>query len=191
VTLAVIGGASILYGAVQALSRRTAAEVLAYSAIGQAGYILVALAIGGPVGLFAAVLYALVNAMNKTLLFLSLGVRGWLTGAAFAIGAFSVAGVPPTAGFFSKLGVLQAGVDEGSIALVALMVLGGALSFIYMFQIYQHDHWRPDDDAPPRSRLAIRAPVLAAAVAVGAFGFYPEPLLAAAQDAAAALERST
>src|SRR4029079_5390650 len=39
--LIVIGCASILYGSLLAVSRRTAAETLAYSAIGQAGYILV------------------------------------------------------------------------------------------------------------------------------------------------------
>ncbi|MDQ3587560.1 MAG: oxidoreductase, partial [Actinomycetota bacterium] len=85
VVLLVLGTASILYGALQALSRRTASEVLAYSAIGQAGYVLVAIAIGGPVGLAAAVVYSVANALNKTLLFLSTALRGRLVGAAFAV----------------------------------------------------------------------------------------------------------
>ncbi|HEV2752980.1 MAG TPA: proton-conducting transporter membrane subunit, partial [Solirubrobacteraceae bacterium] len=89
VALAVLGTASIIYGALQALSRRSTSEVLAYSAIGQVGYIIVALAVGGTVGLYAAVLYAVINALNKALLFLSVGLRGWLVGAAFAVGAFS------------------------------------------------------------------------------------------------------
>ena len=46
------------------------------------------------------------------LLFLAAGLRGWLVGAAFVVGAFSVAGVPPSAGFFGKVAVFQAGVAE-------------------------------------------------------------------------------
>ncbi len=64
--LIVIGCASIVYGGVLAISRRTAGEVLAYSAIGQVGYILVATGIGGAVGFAAAVVYTVINAVNKT-----------------------------------------------------------------------------------------------------------------------------
>jgi multicomponent Na+:H+ antiporter subunit D len=46
----VLGTASILYGALQAISRRDTSEVMAYSAIGQVGYVLLALGIGGPRG---------------------------------------------------------------------------------------------------------------------------------------------
>jgi len=190
VALVVLGTASILYGALQALSRRATSEVLAYSAIGQVGYIIVALAVGGAVGLYAAVLYAVINALNKALLFLSAGLRGWLVGAAFALGAFSVAGVPPAAGFLGKVGLFQSGIAEGSALLVALIVLGGALSFVYMFQIYQHDHWRPPDEPPPPPDGPWqRAPALLAAAAVLVLGLWPEPLLAASEAAAGALAR--
>ena len=193
VVLVVIGSASIVYGAVQALSRRTASEVLAYSAIGQAGYVLVAIAIGGPVGFGAAVIYTVANALNKTLLFLSTDLRGWLVGAAFAIGALSTVGVPPTAGFLGKLAVFQAAVEDQSIALIVLLFLGGALSFVYMFQIYQHDFWHPDTErdsrgeAAPRSSGPLRAVTLAVTAVVVAMGLWPEPLLAAGQAAAEAL----
>ena len=189
--LVVLGTASIIYGGVQALSRRSTSTVLAYSAIGQAGYILIALAVGGRVGLFAAVLYAVVNSMNKALLFLAVDVRGWLVGAAFALGAFSVAGVPPSAGFFGKVGLFQSGIEAGSTALVVLIFLGGALSFIYMFQIYQHDHWRPGDHPAAATSLAARVPLLAVAVVVLSLGIWPEPLLAVSQQAADALPLRT
>ena len=192
VALVVLGTASIIYGALQALSRRATSEVLAYSAIGQAGYIIVALAVGGTVGLYAAVLYAVVNALNKALLFLSVGLRGWLVGAAFAVGAFSVAGVPPAAGFLGKVGLFQSGIAEGSALLVALIFVGGALSFVYMFQIYQHDHWRPTDERPrPPDGPWQRAPALLAAAGVLVLGLWPEPLLAASEAAAGALRDPT
>jgi len=184
--LVVIGSVSILYGAMQALSRRDVREVLAYSAIGQAGYILVALAVGGRVGFFAAVVYAVVNSANKALLFLAAGLRGWLVGAAFVVGAFSVAGVPPSAGFFGKVAIFQAGVAEESIALLVLLFVGGALSFVYMFQIYQHAFWRPEAaaGAGDASPAVLRGLTLGLAAVIVAIGIWPEPLLALSGGAA-------
>ena len=189
--LMAIGAISILYGSLQALSRRAAGEVLAYSAIGQAGYILVALAIGGPVGYAAAILYAVVNSLNKVVLFLAVGLRGFLVGAAFVVGAFSVAGVPPSAGFFGKVAVFQAAVEEqGSALLVALVFLGSALSFVYMFQLYQHGFWEresPHERAPAGRPL--RAIAALGAAAIVALGVWPEPLLALSESAAEVLVR--
>ena len=136
----VLGSASIVYGALQAVSRRNTSEVLAYSAIGQAGYILVALGVGGTVGFSAAVIYAVVNSLNKALLFLAAGLRGPLVGAAFAVGAFSVAGVPPAAGSSARSRCSRrprGGPAGQGVALVALIFAGSALSFLYMFQVYQ------------------------------------------------------
>jgi multicomponent Na+:H+ antiporter subunit D len=187
--LVVLGGITILYGAMQAMSRRTASEVIAYSSIGQVGYVLIALAIGGPVGYAAAVLYALLNALNKVLLFLASGLRGWLVGAAFFVGVISVAGIPPAVGFFGKLEVFQAAIGEDSVALVALLFVGGALSVVYLLQIYQHDYWRPGSVATrgEASPAVLRALTFAVAVVVLALGLWPEPLLAASREAAEVL----
>ena len=186
VVLIFIGVASILYGGVLAVSRRDAAEMLAYSSIGQVGYVLIAVGVGGPVGLAAAVLYAAVNSLNKALLFLTAGLRGALVAGAFVIGALSVAGVPPAAGFLGKLALIRTGIDAGSPALVALLVAGSALSFVYMFQVYQHDFWQGERGGEP-SPLAARLIVGALALLVLAAGLWPEPLLALSRDAAAVL----
>ncbi|MEZ4596481.1 MAG: proton-conducting transporter membrane subunit [Chloroflexota bacterium] len=102
--LVLIGGASVLYGGVLAISRHNGSEMLAYSAIGQVGYVLVAVGIGGPVGFAAAILYSVVNSLNKTLLFLTTRMRGAVVGWAFLLGALSVAGVPPAAGVRGQAG---------------------------------------------------------------------------------------
>ena len=192
--LLLLGTASILYGALQAVSRRAPDEVLAYSAIGQVGYVLIALAVGGPVGYAAAILYAVVNAVNKTLLFLAAGLRGWAVGAAFAVGAFSVAGVPPAAGFLGKAALFRTGLAaDGTtteIGLVLLVFLGGALSFVYMFQVYQRRFWAAGDGPPTQPSIATRrALVLALAGLVVALGLWPEPLLAVSARAADALRQ--
>jgi multicomponent Na+:H+ antiporter subunit D len=179
--LIVIGSASIVYGGVLAVSRRSASEMLAYSAIGQVGYVLVAIGVGGPVGFAAAILYAVVNALNKTLLFLTAQMRGAIVGAAFAIGALSVAGVPPAAGFVGKLELFRATAD--SPELIALLVLGSALSFVYAFQTYQYDFWRGERRGS-HGTIPQQGVVAALALLVLAAGVWPEPLLALSHDAA-------
>jgi multicomponent Na+:H+ antiporter subunit D len=183
--LIVVGAASILYGGVLAISRRTGAEMLAYSAIGQVGYVLVAVGVGGPAGFAAAVLYTIVNALNKTLLFLSAQIRGALVAASFGLGAMSVAGLPPAAGFVGKLELFRAA--GGSATLLALLFLGGALSFVYAFQVYQYDFWRGERSGP-RAGRAQQSLIAALALLVLALGVWPEPLLALSNDAAMALD---
>jgi multicomponent Na+:H+ antiporter subunit D len=193
VAVIAIGAASIIYGSLQAISRRDTSEVLAYSAIGQAGYILLALGVGGPVGYAAAVLYAVINSLNKAVLFLAAGLRGPLVGAAFAVGAFSVAGVPPAAGYLGKLAVFRTGAalqsPTASIALVALVFLGSALSFLYSFQIYQRRFLAPkvEEFAKPSPKAA-RLLVGAVAVLVLLAGLWPEPLLLLSERAATVLQ---
>lgn len=200
--LALIGALSIVYGAVQAIARHAPSEVLAYSSIGQVGYILLALAIGGEVGYTAAILYAVVNSLNKTLLFLAGDLRGRWVGVAFLIGALSVAGVPPAAGFFGKAAVFRAAIADADAVTVGLVFVGGALSFVYMFQSFGRRFWELDPSAQPRPPLggvgpsaAVVAthvdrrllPVAAVALLVLGLGVWPEPLLALSARAAEAL----
>src|SRR3712207_8336173 len=53
----------------------------------QVGYILLAVGVGAPVGYAAATLYAVVNSLNKGVVFLAARLRGPLAGGAFAVGA--------------------------------------------------------------------------------------------------------
>ena len=182
--LIVIGAASIVYGGVLAISRRTASEMLAYSAIGQVGYVLVAVGVGGPIGFGAAILYTVVNALNKTLLFLTTRTRGALVAGAFLVGALSVAGVPPALGFVAKLELFRAVAHEP--LLLALVFVGSALSFVYVFQIYQVDFWRAER-AGRRTGLPQQAVFAVLALAIIGVGIWPEPLLRITQIAAATL----
>jgi multicomponent Na+:H+ antiporter subunit D len=192
VAVLTLGTASIIYGALQAISRRDTSEVMAYSAIGQVGYILIALGIGGPIGYTAATLYSLVNSLNKGVIFLSAGLRGPLVGGAFAVGAFSVAGVPPVAGFVGKIAVFKAAIAEDplsvSLALVALIFVGGALSFLYSFQVYQRRFMKPGPKNPGTpDPSAARVLVVALAALVVLAGLWPEPLVLLSEAAAAVL----
>ena len=74
------------------------------------------------------------------------------------------------------------GIADNSVALVILFFLGGALSLIYMFQIYQRVHWTTDKPGEPSS-LQSRVLVMGVAVLILALGLWPEPLLLASQRA--------
>lgn len=188
----VLGVASIVYGALQAISRHDTSEVMAYSAIGQVGYILVALAVGGPVGYAAAVVYAIVNSLNKALVFLAAQLRGPLAGAAFAVGAFSIAGVPPAIGFVGKIALFQTSIEAGgpveAAALIALIFAGSALSFVYAFQVYQRAFLAREDGNNRRpSPRTVRILAISLAAFVLAVGLWPEPLLVLGEESAALL----
>lgn len=185
--LLALGAMSIIYGGVQAIARHTPSEVLAYSSIGQVGYILIALSIGGDSGYNAAILYAVLNSLNKVLLFLAANLKGWIAGASFAIGAFSVAGVPPAGGFFGKFVLFQLGVNDDRPLTVIIIFLGGALSFVYMFQLYRLRFWVTGtaDEATTRGALGM---VVLLSLAVLAIGIWPQPLLDVTSHAAAALQ---
>ena len=185
--LIVIGSASILYGGILAVSRRTSTEMLAYSAIGQVGYVLVAIGIGGPVGFAAAILYTIINAANKTMLFLTTRLRGVVVGGLFAIGALSIAGVPPAAGFVGKLELFQAVARQPAV--IVVVVLGSLLSFVYAFQIYQFEHWRGEGQEEAERASGWRDHLVPVVLGVGILvvGVWPEPLAALSAAAAAVL----
>jgi multicomponent Na+:H+ antiporter subunit D len=190
--LIALGAASILYGGFQAVGRVAPEEVIAYSAIGQVGYVLIALAIGGGAGYAAAILFAFINALNKTLLFLAIDLRGAFVGPAVAIGALSVAGAPPVAGFFGKAALFRVGLTIGDgterVAIVALIAVGGALSLLYMFQAFGRRYLDAHGEARRRPSSAGRRRLVGAvAVLLLAFGCWPEPLIALSERAAAVL----
>jgi multicomponent Na+:H+ antiporter subunit D len=185
--LLVLGMTSVFYGALLAISRSNEREVLAYSSISQAGYILVALSVGGGVGIAAAILYSIVNALNKTLLFMTSGLRGPGVGAAFAIGAFSVAGLPPAVGFFGKAALLQSGIGADSLVFVTLVLLGSALSFVYMFRTFQRSFWAARAEEQQAGISPSLFVVMILAVSVLLLGVWPESLLAITNLAAASM----
>jgi multicomponent Na+:H+ antiporter subunit D len=115
-------------------------------------------------------------------------MRGAIVGAVFALGALSVAGVPPAAGFVGKLELFRAAADEPAVLL--LFFLGSALSFVYVFQIYQFDVWRGERTGTP-SAWPQQSLVAAVALIVLAAGLWPEPLLALSHDAAEVLARAS
>ena len=150
----VLAAASMIVGNLLAFHQDNLKRLLAYSSISHMGFIFMALASGTSVGLKAALFYGLAYAImnmcvlavvalvpqeraNRELLdsYRGIGRRHGVLGVAMAIGLLSLAGLPPTAGFFAKLLAFYAALEAGYIALVIIAALSTAVSFYYYLRV--------------------------------------------------------
>jgi len=150
----VLAAISMVAGNLLALRSRRVRRLMGYSAVAHAGYFLLALG-AGPLGILAATFYALAYGLMHSAAFLPLSAlpedshgipwsalrhRQPVMAGSLALALLSLAGMPPTIGFFAKLGVLLAAIHAGLWALAVLLVLTSALSFAY----YLPAVWRSD-----------------------------------------------
>jgi NADH-quinone oxidoreductase subunit N len=200
--------ASMLIGAFAAIAQSNIKRLMAYSSIGHIGYALVGLSAGDETGVRGVLVYmAIYVAMNLTAFAAILCMKRDgkmvetisdlaglartqpLVAAALAIAMFSMAGIPPLAGFFGKLYVFLAAVSAGLYALAVIGVLASVVSAYYYLRIVKIMYF----DAPvgagfDRGLDAGPAAVLGAGAAFTLLFFaWPAPLVGAASVAAAAL----
>ena len=150
--MAVMG---ILYGSLKALRYDKYNKILAYSSIGQVGYIALGFAIGNFYGIAGAVLHILSHAFMKTGLFYTSAAFKYrygihytdqlgqvyrkmpVTCAALVVLSLSMIGLPPFAGFFSKWYLALGAIQNGQYLYVAVLIISSLLSAIYFFRIFE------------------------------------------------------
>lgn len=140
-----IGVLSIGWGTFAALAQRDLRGLLGYSAIAHAGFLALALG-SGPDGRLAAIFYVLIYAATAMLVFACLsgqgtdpiplgtignGRFGALRGSGLALGLFSLAGIPPTPGFWAKLAILGPIWDAAGPPATLIAVAGGVAGALY------------------------------------------------------------
>ncbi len=118
-----------------------------------------------------------------------LGRRHPAAGAALALFLFSLAGIPPTAGFFAKFYLFRSAVDVGLITLVVVAVVNSAISAFYYLRIMVSMYMESPSAEPasPKPSVAVSAVVIICILAVLVLGLYPAPVLDAAIKSAASL----
>ncbi len=196
--LAVMAVLSLAIGNVVAIAQTNIKRMLAYSTISHAGFLLLGVLAGTPDGYAAAMFYTLTYAIMAaagfgmiTVLsragfeaeeiddFKGLNSRSpWMAGM-MAIIMFSMAGVPPTVGFFAKLGVLEAvlAVDMVWLALAAVFFsIIGAYYYIRVVKVMYFDE--AADESPLEAAVDTRIVVSANALAVLYLGLFPGTLMA-------------
>ncbi|MGH6769532.1 MAG: NADH-quinone oxidoreductase subunit NuoN [Xanthobacteraceae bacterium] len=198
--------ASMALGAFAAIGQRNIKRLMAYSSIGHMGFALVGLAAGTTQGVQGVLVYmAIYVAMTLGTFACILSMRcdgemvediGDLAGLArtkpamaffLAMLLFSLAGIPPLAGFFAKFYVFLAAIDAGLVALAVIGVLAsvvGAYYYLAIVKIMYFDEPAPGFEPMPYELKAVLA-------VTGLFNllfiFYPAPLVDAASQAAKSL----
>ena len=150
--MAVLG---VHFGSLKALRYDTYNKILAYSSIGQVGYIAMGFAIGNVYGLIGAVLHIVSHAFMKAGLFYTSGALKYrygihettylgqvyrkmpVTSLTMVVCALSMIGLPPFAGFFSKWYLALGAIQKGQYTFVAVLILSSLLGAIYFFRIIE------------------------------------------------------
>jgi len=168
-----MGAISIVVAALLALGQADIKRMLAYSSISQVGYIILALAIGTPLGIAGGLFHLFNHAVAKGLLFLNsgsiqhitgtrnlnelggLGKKVPVTAGTNLVGALSIAGVPPLAGFWSKLIIIIALVQANHFGYALVAILASILTLWYYLLIQRkaffgplNDRWQHIKEAP-------------------------------------------
>lgn len=143
--LLALGSGSILWSTLAGLAQTDLRGMLAYSAIGHAGFLAIALGCGID-GQRAALFYLLVYAASSALTFAGLGARGTqpiplaslrkeplppARALAVTAGLLSLAGMPPSPGLWAKIGVLVPAWTSGGPMVAILATLGGVFGALY------------------------------------------------------------
>ncbi len=152
--IALIALASMMVGAFSAIAQTNIKRLMAYSSIGHMGYALIGLAAGSSSGVSSVLIYMaiyIVMTVGTFAVILMMRRRGGMTenisdlsglsrtnmpmALILTVLLFSLAGVPPTAGFFGKWYVFLAAVDNGLIWLAVAGVFASAVSAFYYLRV--------------------------------------------------------
>lgn len=173
-------------------------RILAYSTVSQIGYIFLGLSVATPTAISGSLLYILMHGLAKAGLFLCAGIvlhathtrdireMGGLiktmpiTAISFLICAFSVIGLPPLGGFFSKLLVIMGTVQANQVWVAALALFTAILTMFYLMRVFAIVFLGELKIAAPEktaSMVGVVATLAVLSVLAGLFVSYPMKLV--------------
>mgnify|MGYP001252738476 CR=1 FL=1 len=159
--LVALAGFTIVAASLLALNADNLKRRLAYSTISQLSYIVLAAAILAPLSIIGAALHIATHALGKITLFCAagaiytaahktevsqlagIGQRMPWTMAAFTVGALSLIGIPPAAGFLSKWFIMSGAADAGQYGALAVLIISTLLNAAYFLPIIYAAFFRP------------------------------------------------
>ena len=113
----------------------------------------------------------------------------------FLVGAFSLIGIPPTAGFFSKWYLIQGGISSGHYEYVAALLISSLINAVLFFRIIEiayfgakpaegHDHHHAEEhtDGPTEASFSMLFPLLITAALLLGIGLYNQEVVAIISD---------
>ena len=163
-----LGVSGVLFASVAAIYQPDARRLLAYSSIGQIGYMVLGIAYGSALGLTATIVHVFNHALMKGALFMALGALVYRIGSsrldrlagsarqmpwtfgAIVIAGLSLVGVPGTAGFISKWYLVLAALEQQDWLIAMVVLAGSLLAVAYLWKLVDAMLFRtPAPDAPP------------------------------------------
>ncbi len=150
-----VGALTVLFGNISAVFQEDAKRLLAYSSIGQLGYIVFAFAIMTQLGWLTGFTYVINHFMYKAVLFLTVGavvlrvgthnmyeMGGLIKRMPFAfiavlIGIIALSGVPPLSGFTGKWLFYNAVIEKGWYLQGTIVFFSGGVAFLYLYRLIQ------------------------------------------------------
>ena len=201
--LMILAVASLALGNVVAIAQTNLKRMLAYSTISHMGFLLLGVLSGTIDGYSAAMFYVVIYVLmglgtfGMILLlsregfeaeeledFRGLNQRSPWYAFVMLLLMFSMAGIPPTMGFWAKLFVLQAVVSIGHVWLAVVAVLFSLIGAFYYLRVVRLMYFEsPVDNAPIAPRADVRILMSANGLAVIVFGLVPGLLLAVCERA--------
>ncbi|NIZ02106.1 NADH-quinone oxidoreductase subunit NuoN [Thalassospira lucentensis] len=197
---------SMMLGSFAALRQENIKRLMAYSSIGHVGFALVGLAAGTEEGVTGVLVYLGIylvmnlgtfavilcmrrnDRMNEEITDLAgLAKTKPLMAAITAILMFSMAGIPPLAGFFGKFYVFKAAVDAGLVTLAVIGLVTSVVSAYYYLRIIKVMYFDEPVEGFDRNGTEMNVIMALATVAILVFVFFPNPLMDSAAIAAASL----
>lgn len=190
------GGGTVLLASLIALRQDNLKRRLAYSTVSQLSYVVMAAALFTPLALKGAIFHILAHALGKITLFFGAGslytagklknvsqldgagrAMPWTMGA-FAIGALSMIGVPPAAGFISKWFMLQGTLYTEHYFVLGVLILSTLLNAAYFLPILTRAFFRPlpEGSGLREAPWTISLPLTLTASAVIGLFLWPEPI---------------
>ena len=205
--IAVLALVTMTVGNLLALRQNDLKRMLAYSSIGQVGYMLIGISTGLTYGLLGTFLHIFNHSLMKGMAFLSVGsivhetgtrdldkLRGvgrmmpWTTLSIF-VAFMGLGGVPGTSGFISKFILFNASLGAGIPILALAGVLNSTLSMAYYLRVLiallskRTEETIEAKEAP----LLMVGVGMVMAVLIIVLGFYPNPIVGIASEASKAL----
>ena len=201
--LLILAVLSIALGNVVALAQTNIKRMLAYSTISHVGFVFLGLLSGSAQGASAAMFYVIVYALTAVGSFGILTILGregfdaenledlkglsdrdpWYA-AMMALLMFSMAGVPPTVGFMSKLLVLESVVRADMIWLAVFAVFFSIIGAFYYLRVVKYIYFdQPARVEPIVTGAGVRAAMTVNGLAILLLGIFPAALLGLCQTA--------
>ncbi|MDJ0881254.1 MAG: NADH-quinone oxidoreductase subunit NuoN [Gammaproteobacteria bacterium] len=198
--LIVLSVASMAIGNVIAIAQTNFKRMLAYSTISHVGFILMGLLAGNAVGLSAAMFYTITYAITSSVAFavlMLLNRQGFEAGeisdlkglndqnpwyaALLAIALFSMAGVPPTVGFYAKLTVINAVIQIDLVWLAIVAVLFSVVGLFYYLRVIKVMYFDKADEEQlitVKEALDVKILLSANSLSLILLGLFPSLLMA-------------